>query len=184
MFGKSLLSIILYQKEVMLEIMTDEECLEEVTIIVFPPLPGVGIVEEDPIYIEEEACGDSASSQFSTPPSDSSDEIVIQLGISNPMQKINQLLDRAKDKYQDSICVKIASYETKEEMEEAREWLNAALRGSGNPNVLDQQAFSAFLGSSAPIFSINNRLSFVGLLPNESQLLARIGASLRIAKGT
>ncbi|MFW9918618.1 MAG: hypothetical protein ACFFED_03395 [Candidatus Thorarchaeota archaeon] len=159
--------------------MTDEECLEEVTIIVFPPIPGIGIIEEDPAFEESDSCGDSSTPLNSS--TSTADEIVIPIGIKDPMIKIKQLLRKAEEKFGNSICIRIASYGSKDDIEQAREWLNAALRGSGNPSALDEPAFSEFIGSSAPIFSINNRLSFVGLLPNESQFLSRIGASLRMA---
>ena len=85
-------------------------------------------------------------------------------------------------KYGDTICIRTAKYDTKENLANAIEWLNAALRGSGDNTVLDEPSFSTFIGASAPILSVSNRLSFVGMIPNESQFLSRVGASLRIAE--
>jgi len=173
-------SIILNPEKVLRNTMNDDDCLEEVTIIVFPPMPGIGIIEEDPLLDEEESCGDTSVTQVPVRTDPSSDTIVMKLGVKDPMIRVQQLLGKAKEKYGDSICIRVASYDSKEGVEEAVEWLNAALRGSGDSTVLDKAGFSSFIGSSAPVFSINNRLSFVGMIPNESQFLSRVGASLRI----
>jgi hypothetical protein len=161
--------------------MKDSECMQEVTIVVFPPMEGIGIIGEEPLSEEAESCGDSSSASF-VPLRSSSDEIVINIGPKSPMEKINQLLQKAKTRYGDKICIRIAEYGSNDRMNEAIEWLNAALRGSGSSTVLDKQAFSVFLGSSAPVLAINNRLSFIGLVPNESQFLSRIAASLQFSK--
>lgn len=57
-----------------------------------------------------------------------------------------------------------------------------ALRGIGDNTVLDEAGFSTFIGASAPIISVSNRLSFVGRIPNENQFLTRIGTAIRIAE--
>ena len=159
--------------------MTDEDCIEKVTIIVFPPMDGIGIVEGDPVVEDSEACGDTISSPID--PAETN-VVVVKLKSDDPMMKINQLLAKAQMKYGESICIRIAKYDSEENLTEAVLWLNAALRGSGNNTVLDKTSFSSFIGTSAPILSLNNRLSFVGLIPNESQFLSRIGASIRIAE--
>lgn len=176
-------SILLYHMLSTLQFMKDsDECLEEVTIIAFPPMPGIGIVEEDPIGEAEDSCGDASPVQVPLTSSSSPDEIVINIGTKDPMKRINQLLEKARERFGNSICIRVAAYDTVEEIEEATEWLNAALRGSGQAALLDRHEFSAFVGASAPILSINNRLSFIGITPNESQFLSRIAASLRIAR--
>ena len=45
--------------------MKDDECIEKVTITVFPPMSGIGIVEADPVVEDEDACGDSSTSGVS-----------------------------------------------------------------------------------------------------------------------
>jgi hypothetical protein len=159
--------------------MKDDECIERVTITVFPPMSGIGIVEADPVVEDEDACGDSSTSSVAVDVS-KTDTVVVKLQSEDPMQKISRLLEQAQRKFGESICIRWASYENKEKFDEAIEWLNAALRGSGDTTVLDEQRFSAFIGSSAPILSINNRLSFVGMVPHESQFISRVGASIRI----
>jgi hypothetical protein len=161
--------------------MKDDECIQEVTVIVFPPMRGIGIIEEDPISEEPESCENGVSASASTIEIES-DEIVINIGRKNPIRRINQLLENAKARFGEKICIRTADYSSDESTDEAIEWLNAALRGSGSSTVLDRQAFSAFLGSSAPIIAINNRLSFIGLVPEKSQFLSRIAASLRYSK--
>lgn len=166
-----------------LQLMKDnDECIEEVTVTVFPPMSGIGIVEEDPIGEAEDSCGDASPVQVPLTSSSSPDEIVINIGTKDPMKRINQLIEKARERFGSSICIRVAAYDTVEGIEEATEWLNAALRGSGQAALLDRHAFSAFVGASAPILSINNRLSFIGITPNESQFLSRIAASLRIAR--
>ncbi len=158
-----------------------EDCIDEVTITVFPPIPGIGMIEEDP-KIEEDACGDS------TPhvpvPSEKVDEdtVVISLAPKNPTDKISEMMQKVKEKFGESVCIRYAKYDTKEDSEEARTWLNAALRGSGDNTVLDNQKFTMFIGSTAPIISINNRLSFVGTTPTLPQLMSRVSAALRMAE--
>ncbi len=156
--------------------MKDNECIEKVTITVFPPISGIGIVEADPVVKDEDACGDSSAPVITS----KADTVIVKLVSSDPMEKISQLLEQAQVKFGENICIRWASYETKEKSDDAKEWLNAALRGSGDSTVLDDQGFSAFIGASAPIISINNRLSFVGMIPNESQFLTRIAATIRI----
>ena len=41
--------------------MKEEECIEKVTITVFPPMEGVGIIEGDPVIEDEDACGDTTT---------------------------------------------------------------------------------------------------------------------------
>jgi hypothetical protein len=161
--------------------MKDDECIEKVTITVFPPMSGIGIVEADPVVEDEDACGDSSTSGVSMDVS-KSDTIVIKLASDDPMEKISLLLEQAQVKFGESICIRWATYDNKEKVDDAKEWLNAALRGSGDTTVLDEQGFSAFIGASAPIVSINNRLSFVGMIPNESQFISRIAATMRIVE--
>jgi hypothetical protein len=159
-----------------------EECIEEVTITVFPPMEGIGIIEEDPIETEEEACGDTTPGALKIEASEE-DTVVITLGSKDPMERVNQALTAAKEKYGESICVRQADYSSREGLDDSIEWLNSALRGSGDSTVLDEQKFSEMIGTSAPIITINNRLSFVGTLPTIPQFLSRIGAALRIAQG-
>ncbi|MFW9965047.1 MAG: hypothetical protein ACFFCX_15865, partial [Candidatus Sifarchaeia archaeon] len=147
--------------------MKDDECIEKVTITVFPPMSGIGIVEADPVVKDEDACGDT-SAQVVT---HQTETVVVKLESNDPMEKISQLLERAQVRFGENICIRWASYENDEKVDDAKEWLNAALRGSGDSTVLDNQGFSAFIGASAPIISINNRLSFVGMVPNENQFL-------------
>ncbi len=159
--------------------MKEDECIEKVTITVFPPMSGIGIVEADPVLKDEDACGDSSTSTVSADVT-KTDTIVIKLASDEPMEKISRLLEKAQARFGDSICIRWAGYENKERMDDAKEWLNAALRGSGDTTLLDDPGFSAFIGASAPIISINNRLSFVGMVPNENQFLTRIAATIRI----
>ena len=160
--------------------MKEEECIQKVTITVFPPMEGIGIVEGDPPIIEDEdVCGDPMEeAEMSIPPD--ADVVVMKLNNNDPMVKISQLLEKAQMKFGEDICIRTANYSTREGLSEAIEWLNAALRGSGNNTVLTDASFSSFIGTSAPIIALNNRLSFVGIIPNESQLIARIGATIRI----
>ncbi len=159
--------------------MKDDECIEKVTITVFPPMSGIGIVEADPVVEDEDACGDSSTSGVAVDLS-KTDTVVVKLASDDPMEKISQLLEKAQVKFGDSICIRWANYDSSEKLEDAKGWLNAALRGSGQKAVLDNQRFSTFIGASAPILSINNRLSFVGMIPNESQFLSRISATIRM----
>ena len=161
--------------------MKEEECIEKVTIVVFPPMEGIGIIEGDPVIEDEDACGDTSVSSEAINPADAN-VVVVKLKSKDPMMKISQLLEKAQMKYGDSICIRTAKYDSKENMTKAITWLNAALRGSGNNTVLDESSFSSFIGASAPILSLNNRLSFVGIIPNESQFLTRISAVIRIAE--
>ncbi len=164
--------------------MTDDECFEKVTITVFPEMPGVGIIEEEPITEEDD---DSCGSTTPTIPQiveEKTSTRTFKLGTKDPMVKINKLLDAARERFGDTICIRVASYDSQEKIDDAILWLNAALRGSGDNTVLDDVSFSTFVGSSAPLLTINNRLSFVGLIPNENQFFTRISATLRIAKGT
>ncbi|MFW9812219.1 MAG: hypothetical protein ACFFF9_07130 [Candidatus Thorarchaeota archaeon] len=161
--------------------MKDEDCIEKVTITVFPPMAGIGIVEGDPVIEDEDACGDTTVSSVPINPADAN-VVVVKLKSDDPMMKISQLLEKAQIKYGESICIRTAKYDTKEDLGDAIEWLNASLRGSGDNTVLDGPSFSTFIGASAPILSINNRLSFVGMIPNESQFLSRLGAAIRIAE--
>ncbi|MHA1137410.1 MAG: hypothetical protein ACTSSE_13075 [Candidatus Thorarchaeota archaeon] len=161
--------------------MNDEDCIEKVTITVFPPMEGVGIFEGDAVIEDEDACGDSTISSEAVNPVDAN-VVVVKLTSNDPMMKISLLLEKAQMKYCDSICIRTAKYDSEEHLTDAIGWLNAALRGSGNNTVLDEASFSAFIGASAPILSLNNRLSFVGIIPSESQLLTRIGAVIRIVE--
>lgn len=158
-----------------------EECIEEVTITVFPPMEGIGIIEEDPVEAEEDACGDPTPGSLRIDAAEE-DTVVITLGSKDPMEKINQALKAAQEKYGNSICVRRADYSSREGIEDAIEWLNSALRGSGDKTMLDERKFSEMIGASAPIITINNRLSFVGNFPPIPQFLSRIGAALRIAQ--
>ena len=72
---------------------------------------------------------------------------------------------------------------SQETIDDAILWLNAALRGSGDNTVLDNHSFSSFVGASAPILTINNRLSFVGTIPTQIQLISRIAATIRLMDG-
>ncbi len=164
--------------------MTDDECIEKITVTVFPAMPGIGIIEEEPLVEEDnDACGDTTTT-IADVVEEKSDTRTFTLATKDPMVKINKLLDAARERFGDSICIRVASYDSKEQIDDAVHWLNAALRGSGNNTVLDGPGFSTFVGSSAPILTINNRLSFVGLIPNENQFLTRIAATLRIVEGT
>jgi hypothetical protein len=160
--------------------MNDEDCIEKVTITVFPPMAGVGIIEGDPVIEDEDTCGDTVSSEAVNLAD--ANVVVVKLKSDDPMTKVSQLLEKAQMKYGETICIRTAKYDSKEHLVDAIEWLNAALRGSGDNTVLDEQSFSAFIGSSAPIISVSNRLSFVGIIPNDSQFLTRIGAAIRIAE--
>jgi uncharacterized protein YbaA (DUF1428 family) len=161
--------------------MKDDECIEKVTITVFPPISGIGIIEADPVVEDEDSCGDSSAPDVTSDVS-KADTLVIKLVSDDPLEKIGQLLEKAQIKFGESICIRWASYESKEKIDDAKEMLNAALRGSGDTTVLDDSGFSAFIGASAPIISINNRLSFVGMVPNESQFITRISATIRIVE--
>ena len=161
--------------------MKDDECIEKVTITVFPPMQGIGIIEADPVVEDEDACGDSSTSGVSVDAS-KADTVVIKLVSDDPLEKISLLLEKAQVKFGESICIRWASYDSKEKIDDAKDMLNAALRGSGDTSVLDDSGFSAFIGASAPIVSINNRLSFVGIVPNENQFLTRISATIRIVE--
>lgn len=158
-----------------------EDCIDEVTITVFPPIPGIGMIEEDPV-VEEDACGDSNPPVLAPSEKVDEDTIVISLAPKNPTDRISEMLQKVKEKFGESVCLRYAKYETKEDSEEARTWLNAALRGSGDNTVLDHQKFTMFIGSTAPIISINNRLSFVGTTPTLPQLMSRVSAALRMAE--
>lgn len=159
--------------------MKDDDCIEKVTITVFPPISGIGIVEADPVVEDEDSCGDS-SAPVVTADVSQADTVVVKLASEDPMGKISQLLEKAQVKFGESLCIRWASYESQEKIADARNWLNAALRGSGDTTVLDERGFSAFIGASAPILTINNRLSFVGMIPNENQFISRISATMRI----
>jgi len=160
--------------------MKDEDCIEKVTITVFPPMEGIGIIEGDLVIEDEDACGDIVTSEVINPAD--ANVVVVKLKSDDPMMKISQLLEKAQMKYGETLCFRTAKYDSKEHLDDAIEWLNAALRGSGDNTVLDESGFSTFIGASAPIISVSNRLSFVGIVPNESQLLTRIGAAIRIAE--
>ena len=160
--------------------MKEEECIEKVTITIFPSMEGIGIIEGDPPIIEgEDVCGEPMEATELSVPADA-DVVVMKLNNDKTMVKISQLLEKAQMKYGENICIRTANYSTKESLSDAIEWLNAALRGSGNNTVLTEASFSSFIGTSAPIITLNNRLSFVGMVPNESQLLSRIGATMKI----
>jgi hypothetical protein len=156
------------------------ECIEEVTITVFPPMEGIGIANEVAI-VEEDACGESTSADLNI---DSSEEgtPVITLGPKSLMKRINKALEAAKETYGDGICIRRADYSSEEGIGDSIEWINAALRGSGNTAVLDEQKFSEFIGTSAPIITVNNRLAFVGVVPTIPQFLSRIGAAIRMVR--
>jgi hypothetical protein len=159
--------------------MKDDECIEKVTITVFPPMSGIGILDADPIVEDEDACGETSTPSF-TVESSQADTVVVKLAFEDPMEKISHILEQAQIKFGESICIRWANYDDEEKLNDAKEWLNAALRGSDQKAVLDDQRFSAFIGTSAPILSINNRLSFVGMVPTEQQLISRISATIRI----
>ena len=148
--------------------MKDEDCIEKVTITVFPPMEGIGIIEGDPVIEDADACGDTTVSSEPINPADAN-VVVVKLKSSDPMMKISQLLEKAQMQYGENICIRTANYDSEEKLADAIKWLNAALRGSGNNTVLDESSLSSFVGASAPIISLNNRLSFVGIIPNENQ---------------
>jgi len=75
-----------------------DECIEEVTITVFPPMEGIGIIEEDPIAEEDEACGDPSPGSLSIDTSEE-DTVVITFGPKDPMEKVNKAIEAAKEKY-------------------------------------------------------------------------------------
>ena len=159
--------------------MKEDECIEKVTITVFPPMTGIGIVEADPVVEDEDACGDSSTSGVSVDVT-KTETVVVKLVSDDPMRKISMLLEKAQLRFGDSICIRWASYENEDKLDDARSWLNAALRGSGDKTILDVHGFSTFIGASAPILTINNRLSFVGMIPNEQQFLTRISATMKL----
>jgi hypothetical protein len=144
-------------------------------------MEGIGIIEGDPVIEDEDACGDSTTSSIAVNPADAN-VVVVKLKNDDPMVKISQLLEKAQMKFGETICIRTARYDAEEHMTDAIGWLNAALRGSGNNTVLDEASFSTFIGASAPIISVNNRLSFVGMIPNEGQFLTRIGAAMRVVE--
>ncbi|MFQ5833327.1 MAG: hypothetical protein ACE5H4_11530 [Candidatus Thorarchaeota archaeon] len=156
-----------------------EESVEEVTVTVFPPMPGIGIVEDEPVIEDDESCGDASLTVLTIDPSADSESAVVSFDSKDPIVRINQMLSEAKETHGDSLCIRVADYDTSESLDDAIEWLNSALRGSGDNTVLDSQSFSMFIGSSAPIITINNRLSFVGTVPTKDLLLGRISAALR-----
>lgn len=156
----------------------EHECIEKVIITVFPPIPGIGIQELDPIVDTDDSCGDDFSPNLVSTDSDS-ESVIVTLDTKNPMEKISHLIEQAQIKFGDQICVRWANYNSQEAIRDAIVWLNAALRGGGNASILDESGLSRFIGASAPVISINSRLSFVGNVPTESQFLARIKASLR-----
>ncbi len=156
----------------------EEECEEKVVITIFPPMSGVGIQELDPIVETADTCGDDFSPNLVSTDIDP-DSVIVTLNTQNPMEKISQLIEQAQMKYGEQICIRWANYNSPDATQDAIMWLNAALRGSGNTSVLDELDFSRFIGASAPVISINNRLSFVGIVPTDSQFLARVKASLR-----
>ncbi|MHA1924500.1 MAG: hypothetical protein ACXABV_04380 [Candidatus Thorarchaeota archaeon] len=158
-----------------------EECLDEVTITLFPPIPGIGIIEEDPV-VEDDACGDSTPPVPVPSETVDDDTVVISLAPKDPTPRITEMLQKVKEKFGESVCLRYAKYDTTEDSEAARTWLNAALRGSGDNTVLDHQKFTMFIGSTAPIISINNRLSFVGTTPTLPQLMTRVSAALRMTE--
>lgn len=139
------------------------------------------MIEEDPV-VEEDACGDSIPPVPAPSEKVDEDTVVISLAPKNPTDRISEMLQKVKEKFGESVCLRYAKYEAKEDSEEARTWLNAALRGSGDNTVLDHQKFTMFIGSTAPIISINNRLSFVGTTPTLPQLMSRVSAALRMAE--
>ncbi len=156
----------------------EEECEEKVIITIFPPMPGVGIQELDPIGENVDSCGDDFSPNLVS--TDISPEsVIVTLDTNNPMEKISLLVEQAQMRYGEQICIRWANYNSPDAIHDAMMWLNAALRGSGTTSALDESGFSRFIGASAPLISINNRLSFVGNVPTDSQFLARIKASLR-----
>ena len=56
--------------------MKDEECIEKVTITVFPPMEGIGIIEGDPVIEDEDACGDTSVSSDTINPADANVVVV------------------------------------------------------------------------------------------------------------
>ncbi|MFW9960807.1 MAG: hypothetical protein ACFFDV_07310 [Candidatus Thorarchaeota archaeon] len=156
----------------------EEDCEEKVIITIFPPILGIGIQELDPIVESADACGDDFSPNLISTDV-SPDSVIVTLDTENPMEKISQLIEQAQMKYGEQICIRWANYKSPDSTHDAIMWLNAALRGSGNTSVLDEPGFARFIGASAPVISINNRLSFVGIVPTDGQFLARIKASLR-----
>jgi len=159
-----------------------EDCLEEVTVTVFPPMAGIGIIEEEPVIEEDESCGDASLTVVTLDSSPDTDSVVVSFDSKDPMARINRMLSEARETFGDSICIRVASYDTQEDTDDAIEWLNSALRGSGNNTILNAQSFSMFIGSSAPIISINNRLSFVGTVPTKDLLLGRISSVIKRSK--
>jgi hypothetical protein len=157
-----------------------EECKEKIIITIFPPIPGIGIQEFEPAGESIDSCGDDFSPHL-IPADNNPDSVIVTIDVNNPIKKIEQLVEQAQMMFGEQICVRWASYNSKEEINDAITWLNIALRGSGNSSLLDEMGFSGFIGASAPVISINSRLSFVGNIPTENQFLARIKASLRIS---
>ncbi len=156
-----------------------EDCLEEVTVTVFPPIAGIGIIEEDPVIEEDESCGDASLTVVTLDSLPDANSVVVSFDSKDPMARINRMLSEAKETFGDSICIRVASYDTQEDTDDAIEWLNSALRGSGDNAVLNDQSFSMFIGSSAPIISINNRLSFVGTVPTKDLFFGRISSIIK-----
>ncbi|MFX1416121.1 MAG: hypothetical protein ACFFC0_04875 [Promethearchaeota archaeon] len=156
--------------------------MEEVTVTVFPPMAGIGIIEDEPVIEEDESCGDASLTVVTLDSSPYADSVVVSFDSKDPMARINRMLSEAKETFGDSICIRVASYDAKEDKEDAIEWLNSALRGSGDNTVLNDQSFSMFIGSSAPIISINNRLSFVGTVPTKDLLFGRISSTIKRSK--
>jgi hypothetical protein len=155
----------------------EHECREKIIITIFPPMPGIGIQEIDPILESEGTCGDDFAPNLVTTDIDT-ESVIVTLDTKNPMGKISQLAEQAQMAFGEQICVRWANYNSQEGIHDAVEWLNLALRGSGDSSVLDEPGFSRFIGASAPVISINSKLSFVGNIPTESQFLARIKAAL------
>jgi hypothetical protein len=156
----------------------EHECKEKVIITIFPPMPGIGIQEIDPVAENEDTCGDDFAPNQVTTDIDP-ESVVVTLDKKSPMGKISQLVEHAQIMFGEQICVRWANYNSQDGVHDAIEWLNIALRGSGDSSVLDEPGFSRFIGASAPVITINSRLSFVGNIPTESQFLARIKANLR-----
>ncbi|MFX1602208.1 MAG: hypothetical protein ACFFCK_01900 [Promethearchaeota archaeon] len=153
--------------------------MEEVTVTVFPPMAGIGIIEEEPIIEEDESCGDASLTVVTLDSSPDADSVVVSFDSKDPMARINRMLSEAKETFGESICIRVARYDTQENTDDAIEWLNSALRGSGDNTVLNDQSFSMFIGSSAPIISVNNRLSFVGTVPTKDLLFSRISSVIK-----
>lgn len=160
----------------------NEEYVEEVTVTVFPPMPGIGIIEDEPVIEDDESCGDASLTVLAIDPSADSESVVVSFDSKDPILRINQMLSEAKETHGDSLCIRVADYDTPESLNDAIEWLNSALRGSGDNTVLDSQSFSMFIATSAPIITINNRLSFVGTVPTKDSLVGRISAALRAVR--